>query len=330
MKSRMNIILVAVLVMLCAITAMLIRGQRTTVVTAAAPLGAASSPFLRIQVQTLPPAVSATREPVAAPTLALPAPQVNPVKAVKSSGAGEAGYTAADGDTLSNVAAGLLGSDTKKNRDAVIAGNPSLAADPDRVLAGKKYFLEAPTANTPAATASEVPTASIPATQPAVSEAAHADSDRVLNYTARSGDTVSVLAAGLLGGDSKTNRDAIIGENESLQRNPNRVVAGKTYKIPTTTGLSAAPVSAPVPHVAATTQPEADEVVQNGAGRALRYTARAGDNVSKLATVLLGSDTQANRDAIISNNASLKNDPDRVVAGQTYWIPAPAAPTEKR
>src|SRR5206468_1437537 len=89
------------------------------------------------------------------------------------------------------------------------------------------------------------------------------------------------------------------------------------------------PVTSAAHQAVATTQPEADEVVRNGAGRALRYTARAGDNVSKLAAVLLGSDTQANRDAIISNNASLKSNPDRVVAGQTYWIPAPAAPTEK-
>jgi hypothetical protein len=45
--------------------------------------------------------------------------------------------------------------------------------------------------------------------------------------------------------------------------------------------------------------------------------------VSKLATVLLGSDTPANRDLIVSSNFSLKQDPDRLVAGVTYWIPAP-------
>jgi len=325
----MNIILVAVLVMLGAIFAMLIRGQRTTVVTAASPLSASGSPSLRIQVQTLPAAASGTHEPAAAPISALSAPPAEATKPAKSSGAGKAEYTAADGDTLSDVAAGLLGSDSKKNRDTVLAGNPALAADPDRVLAGKKYFMEEPITHSPAAAGSEVQTASIPATQPAVSEAARSDSDRVLNYTARSGDNVSILAAGLLGADSKTNRDAIIGENESLQRDPDRVIAGKTYKIPTSTGLSAAPVTASAREAAATTQPEADEIVRNGAGRALRYTARAGDNVSKLAAVLLGSDTQANRDAIISNNASLKTNPDHVVAGQTYWIPAPAAPTEK-
>src|SRR4051812_18510124 len=110
MKSRMNIILVAGLVMLCAIFSMLIRGQRTIVVTAAAPLSASGSPSLQTPAQTLPSAAGSTRERVAAPAPALPAPQFEAIKAVKSSGAGNAGYTAADGDTLSNVAAGLLGS----------------------------------------------------------------------------------------------------------------------------------------------------------------------------------------------------------------------------
>ena len=56
-----------------------------------------------------------------------------------------------------------------------------------------------------------------------------------------------------------------------------------------------------------------------------RIPAVVGDNLSKLAKVLLGSDTPATRDAIVKNNASLKSDPDRVVAGQTYQILAPIA-----
>ena len=158
------------------------------------------------------------------------------------------------------------------------------------------------------------------------------DTDRLLKYTAKRGDSVSALAAGLLGEDSKTNRDAIIDRNQSLKDDPDRVVAGKTYTIATSDGLSAAPESAAAVAAAAATtegrgsEGDADAVVQSGSGRELRYTALAGDTVSKLAEVLLGSDTKANRDAIISHNPSLKSDPDRVVAGQTYWIPAPAAP----
>ena len=257
-----------------------------------------------------------------------PAPQVVANDAVKSETGEKAGYTAVAGDTLSNVAAGLLGSDSKKNRNAVMAANPSLQANPDRVLDGKTYVLPAPPADPVATVTPQAKSTSVPATAIVVPDATHSPSDRVLTYTAQTGDSVSALAAGLLGGDSKTNRDAIISQNQSLQDNPDHVVAGKTYKIPTSTGLSAA--SAPDAHVSVpATQPDADGVVKNGSARELRYTARAGDSVSKLAEVLLGSDTQANRDAIINNNATLKHDPDRVVAGQSYWIPAPAAPIQQ-
>jgi hypothetical protein len=274
-----------------------------------------------IASQAIPRPAPVAPEPPQAVASTIPPAQPS---APKVYGQGEQlGYKAVQGDTLPNVVVGLAGSDTKKNRDAVIAANPSLESNPDRVLTGKTYVVPEPQA---AATVTVAPPADpIPATQPAVSEAAHSDSDRVLKYTAQPGDNVSNLAAGLLGGDSKTNRDAIISRNVSLQNDPDHVVTGKTYKIPTTSGLSAAPTPVAIASPAPATQPDADGVVQIGTGRELRYKARVGDNVNKLALVLLGSDTQANRDAIINNNASLKSDPDRVIAGQTYWIPAPVA-----
>src|SRR5437764_889250 len=70
-------------------------------------------------------------------------------------------------------------------------------------------------------------------------------------------------------------------------------------------------------------QPDADDLVKLSMGRALRYTAKPGDTVSKLAVALLGSDSRANRDLIIKSNASLKQDPDHLEAGRTYWIAAP-------
>lgn len=57
----------------------------------------------------------------------------------------------------------------------------------------------------------------------------------------------------------------------------------------------------------------------------LRYTAKPGDTVSKLAVALLGSDTPANLELILRSNFNLKQDPDHLVAGQTYWINAPTA-----
>jgi nucleoid-associated protein YgaU len=58
---------------------------------------------------------------------------------------------------------------------------------------------------------------------------------------------------------------------------------------------------------------------------ARHYKAAAGDSVSRLAVRFLGSDTRANRDAILAVNPTLQKNPDIIVLGRTYVIPA--APT---
>lgn len=338
MNSRIRLMLVVIMVMLGTIILILAGRPKPTLITAVAPL---ETP-LPLRAQTLPPVVALPLEPLLAPseqtlpsrpTVATPsestiAPtavtQTDANKTIDSSEKEHGSYTSVEGDTLSNVVFGLLGSDTEKNRATVIAANPSLQTNPDRVLAGKVYHLTAPDAAS-ILSSPEPPSASIPAHEFETPIAALPYADRLLKYTARPGDSVSILAAVLLGDNSKTNRDAIISYNQSLHADPDRVVAGKTYTIPTSNGLSAAPESAVANLNSPAIQPDADQVVQNGTGRDLRYVALAGDTVSKLAKILLGSDTPANREAIISNNASLKSDPDHVVAGQMYWIAAPAA-----
>ncbi|HEX4053033.1 MAG TPA: LysM peptidoglycan-binding domain-containing protein [Tepidisphaeraceae bacterium] len=52
-----------------------------------------------------------------------------------------------------------------------------------------------------------------------------------------------------------------------------------------------------------------------------QYRAQAGDTVSRMAAKLLGTNSRANRQAIINANPSLRDDPDRVIVGQTYVIP---------
>jgi Tfp pilus assembly protein FimV len=62
------------------------------------------------------------------------------------------------------------------------------------------------------------------------------------------------------------------------------------------------------------------------------YKAQAGDSLSKMASRFMGSNTKANRDAIVAANPSLKDDPNKVIVGKTYIIPVasltPAAPTD--
>ncbi|MBA3269239.1 MAG: LysM peptidoglycan-binding domain-containing protein [Acidobacteria bacterium] len=348
MKSRLTLIFAALVILLGAMV-WVVQDRSTAASLMAATPAAPAEP-----VQPAPaaePAVSATPVPA---SIAPPAPAVVPVAppapavpqaesapTVRINRLGHATYVARDGDTVSQLAIALLGSDSKDHRDAVIAANPSLQADPDRVLTGQPYSI-ASSAAPAAVDADDQQRDAAPAVASAVvassSEAArtlhptpevNAKAAAVvapgpkLKYTAQPGDTVRVLASDLLGGDTKQNRDAIIAGNPSLQKDPDHLVAGKNYTIVAPNGLAADP-NAPQAK-APTTQPEADEVARLSVGRALRYTAKAGDTVSSLATALLGSDTPANRELIIKSNPSLKQDPDQLTAGQTYWIAAPTA-----
>lgn len=256
----------------------------------------------------------------------------------------KATYTAQWGDTVSNLAAEMPGGNLKPNRDAVINANESLQQNPDRLLAGSTYAIPA-NADVPATqpvvkpteaavvTATVVEPAATPVVvvakrvvEPAATPVERADE---LAYVARAGDNVSVLAHALLGEDNKENRDAIVASNPSLQRNVDYVVDGQTYRIPVRESrpLSAGNVGATVvvPSATPTGPSDADDVIAAGSARDLRYVAKPGDTVSTLAVALLGSDTPANRAAIVENNRSLVRDADRVVAGKTYWIKAPEA-----
>jgi nucleoid-associated protein YgaU len=63
---------------------------------------------------------------------------------------------------------------------------------------------------------------------------------------------------------------------------------------------------------------------QSDASGPRSYRAQSGDSVSRMAARLMGSNTRANRQAIIDANPSLQQDPDRVIVGQTYTIPGRA------
>jgi len=314
MKSRLSIIFGALLVMFATFWLMGHRGGAAAPAVSAVAMPAPVNP---VSGQT--------------PTLAAVAPSIStpkeddrqspPSLLVKVGTDGTLKYTAHEGDTVSQLAMALLGSDSQSNRDAVIAANPSLAANPDRVLAGQIYGIR-PASEQPAEApaAADDASRSIPAVAQTDAASPPADgAQRELKYTAQHGDTVSSLAANLLGGDTKDNRKIITDRNASLQDDPNRMVAGKTYTIVTTSGLTAAPSTQPI------TRANDDDAPRNHVGRELRYTAQAGDTLSKLAMVLLGADTKANRDLIEETNPSLKQNPDRLVAGQTYWIAAPTA-----
>jgi hypothetical protein len=316
MNKQLKFVVLGSLIFLAGLVWLVARSQRN-----------ATSASVAIVPTPLAQATDAVEKIDPAPVLVAPAaaqPVVRQIEQVPIPDATR--HVAQPGETVNSMASDLLGKNTEQNRDAIINANPSLKADPDKVLAGKTYHIPsaAEASATPAVTAVVVdpPT---PVAAPAVKDVVVSSPPKEMKYTATAGDTVSNLAGAFLGNDSQKNQDKIINANPSLQADPDHVVAGKTYRIPTPNGLSvsadASESKKAVSH--ATTQPDEDQVIAAGAPRTLRYTARAGDTVSTLAIQLLGSDTPEARDAIINNNPTLKSNPDRLIAGQTYWIPAP-------
>ncbi|MEM8875664.1 MAG: LysM peptidoglycan-binding domain-containing protein [Planctomycetota bacterium] len=55
------------------------------------------------------------------------------------------------------------------------------------------------------------------------------------------------------------------------------------------------------------------------------YTVKKGDSLSKLAHTFLGADTPENREIIIALNPSLRKNPDKLLLGVTYQVPAGGA-----
>ncbi|WP_428937701.1 LysM peptidoglycan-binding domain-containing protein [Fontivita pretiosa] len=101
-------------------------------------------------------------------------------------------------------------------------------------------------------------------------------------YVAEPGDSVSKMASKFLGANTRANRDAIIRLNPSLQQDPNKVIAGRTYQIPTNV---AAPTSPAAP-TAATAPPPNQQLASAGE---YWYIVKENDSLWKIASEQLGN-----------------------------------------
>jgi LysM repeat protein len=150
-------------------------------------------------------------------------------------------------------------------------------------------------------------------------------------YKAEPGDSLGKIASRTLGSAGKAACDAIIALNPSLQKNPNLVVAGRTYVIPPNAnapaaGNSSTPAarmpSAPAAPIASDTPPLAAPGVQPIAPEkpAYFYTVKPGDTLTRIAMEQLGSASavQAIRDL---NQDALKGT-DLIRANQKLRLPA--------
>ena len=127
-------------------------------------------------------------------------------------------------------------------------------------------------------------------------------------YKAQAGDTLSKLAGRFMGGNTKANRDAIVKANVSLTKNPDIIVVGKTYIIPTSAAAIAA--ANPAPAITPSASPE------------YWYTVKDNDTLRKIASNQLG-DEEAWAAIQDLNKTTLKG-PDKtvVVPGMKLRLPA--------
>jgi nucleoid-associated protein YgaU len=137
-------------------------------------------------------------------------------------------------------------------------------------------------------------------------------------------------AIGLVGAESSNNTAGPIPGQRGGDGTAGRSIAdvaaavGETLVGPDGQPLRASQPLRPIPQQppVATNVPKAKPAA---AGGAKQYVAEPGDSLSRIAARLMGANTKANRDAIVRANPQLEADPNKIIVGQTYNIPASAA-----
>ncbi len=124
-----------------------------------------------------------------------------------------------------------------------------------------------------------VPAGNPPAAAPVVPAAA------VKQYKAEPGDNLSRMALKFYGVNNRQNRELIAKANKDLATNPDRIIVGRTYIIPTADG-SATPHPAIAPIGAAPTTPATPATPVPAENI---YAVKAGDNLWKIATEQCGA-----------------------------------------
>ncbi|MGB7157734.1 MAG: LysM peptidoglycan-binding domain-containing protein [Tepidisphaeraceae bacterium] len=134
-------------------------------------------------------------------------------------------------------------------------------------------------------------------------------------YKAAEGDTLSKLAGRFLGGNTKTNRDAIVRANPSLQKNPDIVVVGRTYLIPVA-GSAALPVQG-------NPGPQPGTIQQTpSATPEYWYTVKENDSLRRIAYNQLGNEDAWSAIQELNKTTLKGEDKTVVVPGMKLKLPA--------
>lgn len=138
-------------------------------------------------------------------------------------------------------------------------------------------------------------------------------------YVVVAGDTLSKLAGRFYGANTKANRDLIVQANPSLKENPNLLIVGRAYLIPSQK-ITAAVSPSPTQAVAAAAPQQS---AQNAAAlNSYNYQVQSGDSLWKIATEQLGDAGQVA--TIKTLNQDLLKGSDVVRVGMTLKLPGRA------
>jgi nucleoid-associated protein YgaU len=150
--------------------------------------------------------------------VSVPAVGHEPTRLVPQSASAQT-YKAVSGDTLSGIAAKLPGGNTKANRQALIAANPQLKANPNLIVAGRVYNLPA----NPSAAPHSTPEAS--------SHAPPAAGTPQRWYTVKAGDNLWKIANEQTG--TPATLDTIRRLNKETLNGKDTVQVGMKLRLPT-------------------------------------------------------------------------------------------------
>lgn len=141
-------------------------------------------------------------------------------------------------------------------------------------------------------------------------------------YVAQPGDTLTKIAAKFLGSGGKANREAIIRANPSLRENPNKIIVGRSYTIPTAgaspTVTTVSSAASPDPAAGLGLRP-LPETASAEASSANVYTVKPGDNLTKIAIEQL--DDRKAVASIISLNKDVLKGGTTIRAGMKLRLP---------
>ena len=151
-------------------------------------------------------------------------------------------------------------------------------------------------------------------------------------YKAAAGDTLNRLAGQLPGGNVRANRDAVVALNPTLQKDPNKVIVGRTYLLPTVAAKPATPASViivkaddkkadeakPDPNTAEAKAPQIKPIDLT----TRLYVVKAGDTLSKIASNELGSKSEV--PTIRTMNVDVLKGTDVIKVNMKLKLPAKA------